>query len=209
MKPEAPAPRVNGESSTTELERARHQLREAGLAFPPLPNELAAQFRRFGAWWWGTRELNPMGMYFFGGIVGADGIEGPPADYMALCHAGHGINSFGLNYQLVFRPIAIVFQVGWGGIYMDEADQAALFRRQCELSAGLVDLATKVRQSQVLTTDVALVRYSEFRDVCRFDLLDASDLIAGSRPPRETGGARAAEPEDVYERARAWLVTQM
>jgi hypothetical protein len=45
--------------------------------------------------------------------------------------------------------------------------------------------------------------------VCRFDLLDASDLIAGSRPPRETGGARAAEPEDVYERARAWLVTQM
>jgi hypothetical protein len=196
-------------SPTTELEQAKQQLREAGLTFPPLPDELAAQFQRFGAWWWGTREVDQAEMYFFGGIAGGDGIESPPPDYMALCHAGHGVNSYALNYHLLFRPLALILQVGWGGVYMDQADQAALFQLHCDLSAGLVELATRVRQAQAVTTDVALVRYSELHDVCRFDVLDAADLFVGSRPPDETSGTRAAPPEETYERARAWLVTQM
>lgn len=194
---------------TVELDQARHQLRKASLAFPPLPDELAAHFQRFGPWWWGTRELNAFEMYLFGGIVGADGIEGPPPDYMALCHAGHGVNSYALNYQLVFRPVAIIFQVGWGGIYGDKAKEAARFRRQCELAAGLVDVATKVRQRPGMSTDVALIRYSDIRSICRLDLMHASDLIVGSRPSDELEARRPVEPEVVYERARAWLTAQI
>ena len=58
-------------------------------------------------------------------------------DYVAFSHAGHGINWYALNYQLVDGPLAVIAQVGWGGGYSDrtkDTQQANdLFGRCAEL----------------------------------------------------------------------------
>ncbi len=46
------------------------------------------------------------------------------ADYAAASHAGHGINSYGLNFHLVHDRLAILMQVGWGGHLRDNAARA-------------------------------------------------------------------------------------
>ena len=196
-------------TSPTEPERARQDLLDAGLAFPPLPNDLPAQLQRFGAWHWGTRELDPLSMYMFEGLAGTEENSGPPPDYMALCHAGHGINSYALNYQLVYRPLAVMFQVGWGGICMDETEQAARFYRLCELSESVVALACRARHAEIATAEFALIRYSEFREVCALDVLEASNLVSGSRRPSSRPRLLGHEPESVYEAAKAWLAARL
>jgi len=102
-----------------------------------------------------------------------------------------------------------MFQVGWGGIYMDEARQAAKFCRLCELSASVVDLAWRVRHAEIATAEFALIRYSEFREVCTLDVLEASNLVVGSRPPSGRPSLPGREPPAVYEEAKAWLAARL
>jgi hypothetical protein len=74
-------------------------------------------------------------MYLFDGGFLTDVLAGRAPDYVAVCHAGHGMNSYALNYHLVHGRLAVLMQVGWGGVYTDNADAArrlgALWRR-CE-----------------------------------------------------------------------------
>jgi hypothetical protein len=48
------------------------------------------------------------------------GVKTP--DHVAFSHAGHAINSYALNYQLVDGPLAVIAQVGWGGGYSNRAE---------------------------------------------------------------------------------------
>jgi hypothetical protein len=45
----------------------------------------------------------------------------PTPDQIALSHAGHGINSYALNFRLVLGPLALLVQQSWGGVYGDSA----------------------------------------------------------------------------------------
>lgn len=193
--------------TSASLESARTQFAEVGLVFPPVPQELVTEFRSFGPWTWGTRKLDPMKMYLFQHFGDAKAKQRVPRDYVALCHAGHGVNSFALTYHLVYKPIAIIFQVPWGAIYADPTIDARLFADHCEWSAGLVDLATRVRNSGVNVKGVGLVECSEFRKIATFQILNGG---GGGDPSRTLGkgtGNEAMRSETVYAQAHDWLAS--
>jgi hypothetical protein len=102
-------------------------------------------------------------MYMFGEYI-EEAIAGETADYVAISHAGHGINSYGLNYHLVYRQVALFTQDGWGGGYMNpvlsRVDVAATFSRVYELLGCLPeDAVTEVPPRVFLA-------WSGFRTVC-------------------------------------------
>jgi hypothetical protein len=95
--------------------------REWELATPPVPAELRPRLRRPDDLpLWTTRDIDPMEMYFLRTYPG-EVFQGPVDDYLAVSHAGHGINSYGLNVHLVLGPLAVFAQDGFGGVYMDAA----------------------------------------------------------------------------------------
>jgi hypothetical protein len=200
--------RPKRQPDTKDLDDAKRQLQEAGLAFPPVPSKFVRRFRSIGPWHWGSRAVNPLSMYMFAHFASKDERVTVPRDYVALCHFGHGVNSYALTYHLVYRPIALIFQIGWGGVYMDSAETAALFDQQCKLSAGLVELADRVRALRGAGTDVGLLEISDLREVSGFAVIDGSGLRHGRR-------ARAAhESFDesvriVYDKASDWLTDQL
>lgn len=95
-----------------------------GLAFPPVPGDLAPALRVLGPGLLGTREGVPS-PYDLGWFL-AD-LASDPSDYLVVGHAGHGVNSWAMHYYLVHGPLALLLQVPWGGAYMDsEAATAAV-----------------------------------------------------------------------------------
>jgi hypothetical protein len=97
----------------------------AGLPLPPVPMRLQDALRTQSDWCWSTMPIDPMAMYMFAAdpvfILGVlrDQVE----DYVAISHAGHGINSYAINYHLVHGDLAVpstqgkrfgdLFQCSW------------------------------------------------------------------------------------------------
>jgi hypothetical protein len=100
------------------------------LPLPPIPEPLRPVLRSPRSWCWSTRDIDPFAMYLFERDFLADVLTGRAPDYVAVSHAGHGVNSYAINYHLVCGPLAVFMQVGWGGIY---TDNAAAARRLGEL----------------------------------------------------------------------------
>jgi hypothetical protein len=124
----------------SDIKKARELFREAGLAFPTIPEDFAAMFKEQGKWHFSTRELK-MSPYFLGYYV-QEVEDSSVEDYAALCNAGHGINSYAIHYYLVFDTLRMFLQLGWGGVYMD-ADAAASKIRECfSLADQIVPAAT-------------------------------------------------------------------
>jgi hypothetical protein len=96
----------------------------AGLLAPPVPEHLAANFVERGRWFFASRKPpgNMCNVPQFASEVAAE----PVSDYVAVAHAGHGINSYAISYALVYGPLAVFTQCGWGGVYMDHGDTAAV-----------------------------------------------------------------------------------
>jgi hypothetical protein len=91
----------------------------SGIAVPPLGDLQLSAIETFEPWSWGTRHFDEEEvLYMFRTGVVADAIadEGP---FFALCHAGHGMNSYALNLVTRRGPVAAFVQHGWGGVYMD------------------------------------------------------------------------------------------
>jgi hypothetical protein len=111
----------------TDIKKARHLFQKAGLAFPTIPNEFATGLKERDEWLFSTRELkmSPYNLEHF--VREGDGFLG---DYAVLCHSGHGVNSYAIQYYLVYDPLRMFLHLGWGGVYMD-ADAAADNIRQC------------------------------------------------------------------------------
>lgn len=136
---------------------------DAGLVAPPVPEALRPQLRRLGPWLWATRDIDPFAMYMFDEYI-EEAIAAATADYVAISHAGHGINSYGLNYHLVCGAVALFTQDGWGGGYMNpvlsRADIATTFSRVYELLRSLPEDPLTQEPPRVL------LAWSGFRMVC-------------------------------------------
>ncbi|WP_433202898.1 hypothetical protein ACQP00_33175 [Dactylosporangium sp. CS-047395] len=105
------------------------------LPLPPIPKPMRAQLRAVREWCWATRDIDAFAMYLFEGDFPADVLAGRVPDYVAVSHAGHGVNSYAVNYHLVCGPLAVFMQVGWGGVYTDNAAAARRLGRlwkRCE-----------------------------------------------------------------------------
>src|SRR5947199_3729167 len=66
-------------------------------------------------------------------------------DYAVLCHSGHGVNSYALQYYLVYGALGMFLHLGWGGVYMD-AKRAATEIADCFSLAGEIVLAVQAAQ---------------------------------------------------------------
>ncbi|HEV3142525.1 MAG TPA: hypothetical protein VGZ47_01420 [Gemmataceae bacterium] len=111
----------------TDIEKARHLFQEAGLAFPTIPQGLAAGLKEQGKWLFSTRELkmSPYNLHYY-----VHEGDGAPGEYTVLCHSGHGVNSYAIQYYLLYGPLRMFLHLGWGGVYMD-AEAAASKIREC------------------------------------------------------------------------------
>jgi hypothetical protein len=92
----------------------------ADLSLPPIPTGLREDLRVRSDWVWSTRPIDSMEMYVFREYV-REALQEDVKDYVAVSHAGHGANSYGLNYHLVYGDLCVFTQDGFGGAYMDEA----------------------------------------------------------------------------------------
>jgi hypothetical protein len=111
----------------TDVEKARQLFQEAGLPFPTIPKELSAGLKKQSKWLFSTRELkmSPYNLQHY--VVEGEGV---PGEYAILCHSGHGVNSYAIQYYLVYGPLRMFLHLGYGGVYMD-ADAAASKIREC------------------------------------------------------------------------------
>lgn len=123
----------------TDIERARHLLDEAGLAFPAIPDTLAVHLKEQGKWLFSTRAIqtSPYDLDYYVHEADVTHVD----DYAVLSHSGHGVNSYAIQYYLVFGPLRMFLHLGWGGVYMD-TDASAAQVRECFLLADQILSAT-------------------------------------------------------------------
>jgi hypothetical protein len=121
----------------TGIEKARQLFRQAGLAFPTIPKRLAGRLKEQGEWHFATRELkrSPYDDHYY---INEDAF---PGDYAVLCHSGHGVNSYAIQYYLVYDQLRMFLFLGWGGVYMDAAAAASQIRECFSLSDEIVSAA--------------------------------------------------------------------
>jgi hypothetical protein len=120
----------------TDIKKARQLFRDAGLAFPTIPREIAARLKEQGEWLFATRkiETSPYILQHFVSEVD----ETPVEDYAVLSHSGYGINSYAIQYYLVRGSLRMFLHLGWGGVYMDEKAAAANIRNCFSLADKIV-----------------------------------------------------------------------
>lgn len=104
----------------TEVDRARRMFSNAGLSLPPIPERFSNALRMTTNWCFSTCAINPDVMYMFDQYLW-EALAGQSPDYLAFSHAGHGLNSYALNYQLVDGPLVLIVQAPFGGVYMTNA----------------------------------------------------------------------------------------
>ncbi len=120
----------------TGLETARQTFLEAGLSFPTIPKELSAKLEERDEWLFATRKVKTS-PYDLRHYVQ----EGKGEDYAILCHSGHGVNSYALQFYLAYRSLRMFLHLAWGGIYMD-ADESRKDIRECfSLADKLITVA--------------------------------------------------------------------
>jgi len=112
----------------TDIEKARRLFQKAKVAFPTIPEELAARLKEQDKWLFSTREIemSPYNLQHYISEVDGTHVE----DYVVLSHSGHGVNSYALQYYLVHGTLEMFLHLGWGGVYMD-AEKAAAKIRDC------------------------------------------------------------------------------
>ena len=134
---------------------------EACVPAPPIPRSLRATLKRQGPWCWSTVRVDPMAMYFLGPAVPASRHSD---DYAAVSHAGHGLNSYGLNLYLVTGPVAVFVQHLWGGHYDDSqrsnVEVTRTYTLLHELLAALKEPAPQPARY--------VLQYSDFRNQAAF-----------------------------------------
>ena len=135
--------RTGGMEGVDTLKEMRRVLDKANLPMPFIPEHLRHDLYAVRKWCWATRDIEPFDMYYFDRYL-VEAVVARPDDYFAFCHAGHGINSYAITYQIVVGRVALFAQVPWGGGYMDKAQQAVavaeMLERCSEFLAGVPDL---------------------------------------------------------------------
>jgi len=169
-------------------------LADAGILAPPLGDVDLLEVGTYERWTWGTlsaeSRLDEGDLYMFEveAVLKKLIDEGR---FFALCHAGHGINSYGLNLVTAHGPIGVFTQHGWGGVYMDPLQ--SLFRIN-QTYSRLHALFTRVAEPEAELRWVLLL--SQFRgmagivDLLKYRLTESfedsytsfTDLEATGRP---------------------------
>ena len=130
---------LKGPVPMTDIEKARQLFQKTGLAFPTIPEEFAPRLSEHGKWLFSTREIeaSPYDLDHYVDEVARVPVE----DYVVLSHAGHGVNSYAIQYYLVQGALRMFLHLGWGGVYMDAKVAAAKIQDCFSLADKIVSAA--------------------------------------------------------------------
>jgi hypothetical protein len=126
----------------TDIEKARQLFSDAGLAFPTIPGEIAAQLKKRGEWLFATRKIE-MSPYILEHYI-SEVDETPVGDYVVLSHSGYGANSYAIQYYFVRGSLRMFLHLGWGGVYTDKKAATANIRNCFSLADKIVSAAQGV-----------------------------------------------------------------
>jgi hypothetical protein len=172
------------------IEKARQLFRQAGLAFPTIPKQLAARFKERGEWLFATRELK-IPPYNFDDYVPES--HDAVGDYAVLCHSGYGVNSYAIQYYLVYGPVRMFLFLGWGGVYMNAEAAASKIRECFSLADEIVPIATTVGQ----------LKAGERVTIVGSDSYNSYWFVSGQSRQKERGGSKG--PAEVLTEVLHWL----
>lgn len=132
-----------------------------GLDIPVLTQAFEEEASEFGQWHWATQPFpSPWQDYLL--FESVEYLKGPIPDQYSLNHAGHGINSYSLNFRHVLGDIAIFAQSSWGGAYESASGQAdAWDELKCRLSSLMIRMPVDGLDSNYVRK--YLIVYSNFR----------------------------------------------
>ena len=133
--------------STSGFENAKKLFLQAGLAFPKLPDELAGQLEKRQEWLYSTRNI-AISPYDLQHYV-REATRGPVDNYVILSHSGHGVNSYAIQYYLVWNGLRMFLFLGWGGVYMDSKADAAKIRHCFALADKIASEVQKTEKYSV------------------------------------------------------------
>ena len=114
------------------LSLLQQEFSASGLTLPGIAERFAraGHLSAYGPWRYASTTLpDPFADYVFLGP--ARSLQGPVQQQLAISHAGHGVNSHALNLRLAVGPVAIMAQIGWGGVH-GGADDGDLWSTLCE-----------------------------------------------------------------------------
>ena len=142
---------------------ARKHFAQEGLPFPFIPAKMRPAFVEVSEWVYGTR-LDAPWLYEINKFVLEAGTK-KMQDYVLLGHAGQGIQSYAIHYYLVYGPLAIFIQIGWGGAYTDNEaairEMSVRFTQAKELIQA-VEAAPQAGRFQ--SGERLIISVSEFHD---------------------------------------------
>jgi hypothetical protein len=176
----------------SDIEKARELFEAVGLAFPTIPKELAARLKQRGEWCFPTRELK-ISPYELRDYV--DETDCSSGEYVVLCHSGHGVNSYAIQYYVVYGPLRLFLHLGWGGAYMDAIETASDVRECFSLADEVVSAAMKMGK----------VRADERLTIVGSDFYGSYWFISGTSSERERDGSKS--PSEVLTEVLQWLKT--
>jgi ADP-ribosylglycohydrolase/protein-tyrosine phosphatase len=137
---------------TPAIDAARQLFKGAGLAFPMIPRELAGQLKQLDRWLFSTRSIqtSPYDLRAYVAEAENAGVQ----DYAVLAHSGHGVNSYAIQYYLVYRSVQIFLHLAWGGVYGDPNAAATRIRDCFSIADRIAEAAHELsppRAGEMLT----------------------------------------------------------
>jgi hypothetical protein len=132
---------------------------------------LKPRLERRDEWFWSTRQMDRSELYD-PRLIEQEATS-PVPDYVAIGHVGHGVNSYFVTYQAVVGPVALFVQTGWGGVYMDSAEQTVRLAAHFEAIAKVLDLAhSRPETARLGQRLLVVVSASKDVDICTWLELD-------------------------------------
>lgn len=131
------------------------------LNVPPIANQFETRIRYFGGLSFGTQPLpSPIEDYLFRDILNY--LSGPIPDHYVVNHAGHGINSYSLNFRYALGDLAILAQVPYGGGYGNKESDSKRWN-ECVERVGDIMILNPENRKEGIWRRKYLLLYSNFR----------------------------------------------
>lgn len=147
------------------------QFERAGLGVPPAPAGLRSAVRRHEDWLFDSRDTTQQfSMYALHEWV-REATSRPVGNYVALGHAGHGLNSYAIHYYLVCGQLALFTQTHWGGVYQDPDESTARVAATLARCAQLIEAYEAAAAAKTLPPSPArlVVVESDFSgEICQW-----------------------------------------
>lgn len=143
-----------------DIIKARALFKKAGLAFPVLPKKLAEALKEKGKWLYSTRRRDGS-PYFLDKYLNEDD-KTKIGDYAVVSHDGYGINSYAIQYYLVYGPLRMFLFFDWGGVYGDSKKDATQIKECFGLADKITKAASKKLRSDSQLTVVATDFYGNY-----------------------------------------------